>query len=83
MGLFNGPNSDANLDRRASLASRANDAANLLEAGDKQGALDELNSLLRKIDDESPPPDWMDDSPEKTDLANQVTDLITLIEISL
>ena len=49
---------------------------------DIEGAIDELTSLLEKIDGQEPPPDWMDDSPEKTDLAASVSLLIMLLMIS-
>ena len=45
------------------------------------GAIDKLSSLLDKIDGASPPPDWMEDSPEKTALANEVSSLIALLEL--
>ncbi len=83
MGLFNGPNDNANRGRRNALANRATDAANAIAAGDLQGAIDELTSLLEKIDGQSPPPDWMHDSTEKTALADDVELLISLLELEL
>ena len=77
---FSGPNSNANRGRRNSLANRADNAAKAIAAGDIQGAIDELMSLLARIDGQSPPPDWMDDSPEKTALADEVSLLILLLE---
>lgn len=83
LGVFNGPNNNANKGRQNSLANRAMAAAALIAEGDLQGAIDELTSLLEKIDGESPPPDWMDDSPEKTALADDVSLLIALLLFSL
>ncbi len=62
------------------LANRTTEAGNLIAAGDIQGAIDKLDSLLKKIDGEPSPPDWMEDSPEKTELAEGVGLLITLLE---
>ncbi len=79
LGLFNGPNNNANKGRRNALANRAVEAANLIAAGDIPGAIDELQSLLAKIDGQTPPPDWMDDSPEKSNLAGELSQLINVL----
>jgi hypothetical protein len=81
LSLFNGPNANANKGRRGSLANRASDAANAIAAGGYEAAIDHLSSLLDKIDDVSPPPDWMDPSPEKSALADEVRLLIALVEL--
>lgn len=79
LGEFTGPNNNAVEGRRNALSNRATEAANLIAAGDFDGAIDKLSSLLDKIDGLSPPPDWMDDSPEKTALADEVKLLIDLL----
>ena len=81
--LFTGKNNNANKGRRGALANRATEAGNLIAAGDIQGAIDKLDSLLQKIDGEPSPPDWMDDSPEETALAEDVSLLISLLELQL
>lgn len=81
LGMFNGPNNNANQGRRNALANRATEAANAIAAGDIQSAIDSLMSLLAKVDGQSPPPDWMDDSPQKTTLQGQLIFLITLLEL--
>jgi hypothetical protein len=48
-----------------------------------EGAIESLASLLDKIDDDSPPLDWTDDSPEKSALAEEVSLLITPLEMQL
>ncbi len=53
----------------------------MIAADDIQDAIDKLNSLLAKIDGEPSPPDWMEDSPEKTALAEEVGLLISLLEL--
>lgn len=80
-GLFNAPNNNANRGRRNSLANRATEAANAIAAGDIQGAIDKLVSLLQKVDGQSPPPDWMDESPEKELLRAEASLLIALLEL--
>lgn len=77
--MFSGKNNNANKGRRGALANRATEAANLIAAGDIQGAIDKLSSLLAKIDGEPSPPDWMEDSPVKTALAEEVRLLISLL----
>lgn len=77
--LFNGPNSKANRGRRNALANRAMDAANAIAAGDIDGAIDSLMSLLAKIDGQSPPPDWMDEAPQDTALGVEL--LIALLQL--
>ena len=47
-----------------------------------QEAIDELTSLLEKIDGQTPPPDWIDESTEKTALEVQVRLLIILLVLS-
>ncbi len=79
LGLFNGPNNNANKGRRNSLANRIRNAANALSDGDEATALDLLQGVLEKVDDVSPPPDWMDPSPEKTALRQDLEALIVLI----
>jgi hypothetical protein len=96
LSLLNGPNDNANKGRRNALANRATEAANKIAAaadaaaaGDDplhdqliQEAIDELTSLLEKIDGQTPPPDWIDESTEKTALEVQVRLLIILLVLS-
>lgn len=79
LSLFNGPNSKANSGRRNALANRAEDAAAAIALGDIQSALDLLNSLLDKVDDQAPPADWISPSTEKTNLAAEVQRVIDLL----
>jgi hypothetical protein len=82
LDLFNGPNNNANKGRRNSLVNRASGAANSIADEDFQEAIDRLTSLLQKVDGQSPPPDWMEeDSPDRADLAAEVTLLILLLEL--
>ncbi len=80
LSLFNGPNNNANKGRRNALANRATQAANCIGVGDYQCAIDQLESLLEKIDGLTPPPDWMDESPEKEALRDEVELLIALLQ---
>ena len=83
LSVFNGPNDNANSGRSNALANRATEAANAIAQGDIEGAIESLTSLLEKIDGETPPPDWMDDSDERTALAAEVSLLIALLECEL
>lgn len=73
------PSPNVGLARRNALANQANDAANALAAGDTPTALLILQGMLAKIDDLSPPPDWMESSPQKSALADDVRLLIALL----
>jgi hypothetical protein len=42
-------------------------------------AINVLNNLLGFVDGIIPPPDWMDDSDEKTEIANSLIDMIELL----
>jgi hypothetical protein len=79
LGLFNGPNNNANKGRRNSLANRACNAAKKIANGDFANAIDKLESLLAKIDGESPPPDWMNASAERDALVVDVALLNALL----
>ncbi len=81
LGNFTGPNNNANQGRRNALANKAQSAANFIAAGDYASAIAELESLLEKIDGIEPPPDWIADSQEKTDLREEVELLIALLEL--
>jgi hypothetical protein len=59
---FTGPNANANSGRQNSLSARVRNAANALEGGDEESAIELLISVLERVDGESPPADWMDDS---------------------
>lgn len=82
LSVFRGPNNKANSGLRKSLANRAIKAANAIASDDIEDAIDALDSLLNKIDGQAPPPDWMDDSQEKTDVAITVADLIVQLVAS-
>lgn len=82
-GLFDGPNPRSSTGRRTALSNRAQDAAEALDAGNVELAIERMESLLDRVDGVSPPPDWMPDSPEKTALAEEVLDLIDALVAEL
>jgi hypothetical protein len=83
LAVFDAPNQNAAKGRRNSLANRAAAAANAIADGAIQQAIDILTSLLEKVDGVTPPPDWLEDSAEKTEMANDVSQLISLLELEL
>jgi hypothetical protein len=83
LALFNGPNNNANSGRRNSLANRASGAAKQIAKGNFEQAIEKLESLLQKIDGESPPKDWMHDTLERQDLEDEVLLLIDLLAYEL
>jgi len=83
LAVFDAPNNNAAKGRRNSLANRAAAAANAIADGSIQQAIDILTSLLAKVDGVTPPPDWLVDSAEKTEMANDVSQLISLLQLEL
>ena len=79
VGLFSGPNDNARKGRQNSMSSRVRNAANAIAQDDDNGAVATLTSILKQIDGVSPPPDWMEGSPEKTVLAQAIAALIVLL----
>ncbi len=79
LSLFNGPNDNANQGRRNSLANLCRNAANAIADGHFNSALALLTAALEKVDGDEPVPDWMFDSPEKTNLASDLSQLINLL----
>ena len=77
--MFNGPNNNANKGRRNALANRACNAANRISNSNPTGAIESLQSALAKLDGDAQVPDWMDNSPEKTDVAANLALLIYLL----
>jgi hypothetical protein len=49
----------------------------------RTGAIETLTSLLEKVDGQSPPPDWMGESPEQAALAAEVNLLLGLLALAL
>jgi hypothetical protein len=76
---FNGPNNNANAGRRNSLAGRCSKAANRIGNVNVNSAIALLESVLAKIDGDDSQADWIDDSPVKTALADDVNLLIALL----
>jgi hypothetical protein len=79
LALFTGPNDNANAGRRNALANRANAAANEVADGNYAEAMDVLISLLDRVDGTEPPPDWMEDSAEKSEIVARIGELTTLV----
>ena len=59
------------------------EAANLVADGDIQGAIDELEKVLRRLDGDTSPPDWLEDSTKKDELRQAVELLIALLQLDL
>ena len=74
-------NNNAAKGRRNALSNKLNSAANEISAGNYEQALKSLTSLLKKLDDNDKPKDWMITSHEKTLLASDIEQMIYLIEV--
>jgi len=55
---FDAPNNNARKGRRNAMCNKLNSAAKRVSSGDYESAEDKLESLLQKLDDDTPP-DWM------------------------
>jgi hypothetical protein len=78
--LFDAPNNNARKGRRGAMSNKVSAAANAVAAGDIQGAIDELNDLLLKLDDLPKPKDWMlAGTPEKALVVNWIQSDLALL----
>lgn len=76
---FTGSTANASKGRRNSLFNRATEASNLIAEGDYAGAAESLRSLLRKVDGQKSPPDWIEPGIEQQELKEAVSLLIELL----
>ena len=81
LSLFDAPNNNARKGRRNAMCNKLNQAANMTEADDFTGAIDELTSLLAKLDGDPHLPDWMIESSEKDQLRGDIEAAILLLEL--
>ncbi|MHC5001641.1 MAG: hypothetical protein ACYTJ0_00820 [Planctomycetota bacterium] len=81
---FSAPNNNARKGRRNAMCNKLSSAANAIAAGSPLEALDELLSLLQKIDGEAQPHDWMAaNTDDAANVREEVELLIFLIELEL
>ncbi len=81
LSVFEGRNNRAKRGRRIALTNLAFVASLLLDNNRDQAAEQLLEALLKKVDGEPHPRDWMADSPEKDAIAAETETLINLIEL--
>lgn len=79
LSVFDAPNNNARAGRRNAISNKLTSAANNLASGDIFSALDELSSLLQKLDGDPSPTDWMVEGPDKEALYADVLQLIFLL----
>jgi hypothetical protein len=80
LSLFDTGNGNRARGRRNAMSNKAGAAANGVAAGGYAGAIEQLESLLAKVDGAPEPPDWMIDSPEKEAIEAEILALIVLLE---
>lgn len=78
LAVFDAPNANAAKGRRNAISSRVTSAANLYALGDIQGTIEELQTLLAKLDGDSTPPDWLL-NPDRDALYDYIDLLIILM----
>lgn len=81
LSLFDAPNNNARAGRRNAMSNKLTSAANKVASGDRFGAIDDLTSLLQKLDGDPSPPDWMVDGTAKDALRDEILLLIALLSI--
>jgi len=79
LSKFDAPNSNAAKGRRKAMSNKLNAAANLTAEGDHAGAIDELLSILQKLDGDPNPPDWMFPGTCRDDLRDEIAEMIALL----
>ena len=79
LGLFTGPNDNADLGRRNSLSTRVRNAANAIASGDRAAARAILESVAEKLDGAEPPEDWIAASIERDLIALFISILVGLL----
>ncbi|MEE8155544.1 MAG: SBBP repeat-containing protein [Phycisphaerales bacterium] len=80
LGLIDAPNDNAAKGRRNAMSNKLTSAANAVAAGGVDGAIDQLLSLLAKLDGNPQPKDWMTESDERDVLVLEIGTLIILLE---
>jgi hypothetical protein len=83
LSLIDAKNNNAAKGRRNAMCNKLNAVANATAAGDIADAIDQLTSLLAKLDGSPQPKDWMVDSAERDQLRADMEDLILLLEYLL
>jgi hypothetical protein len=77
---FDGKNDHQRESRQKHMVKMAEKAAKELSKGHADKALRELNDLLERVDNEPDPDDWMVESQDRSDIADEVALLIDLIQ---
>ena len=78
LGLFSGPNTNANSGRRNSMSSRVRNVANAIAQGNNTAAVALLNTVLAQVDGEGSD-DWMFPSANRDALFNCLLSLIAVL----
>lgn len=76
---FDAPNANAAKGRRKAMSNMLTAAANLTAEGDYAGAIEQLLSLLQKLDGEASPPDWLYPSQCRDDLRDGIEEMIAAL----
>jgi hypothetical protein len=79
LGLIEASNENQAAGRCNALSNKVRAAANAVAADDASNAIDQLQSLLDKIDGDPTPPDWVVDGPQKQELRADVELYIDLL----
>lgn len=78
---FEGPNDNAKKGRRNALFTRVGSAANSMRRLEFIGAAELLRNVLAKVDGQSPSPDWMGPSSERSFVRDELILLLSLLAL--
>jgi len=76
---FDAPNQNAAGGRQNAMSNKVMAAANAIRGEDFEDAIDELSSLLGKLDGEPDPPDWMHPGTARDDIREAIEDAIAIL----
>jgi hypothetical protein len=79
LALFDAPNNNARAGRRNAISNKLTSAANEVAASNRFAAIEELTSLLQKLDGAPSPADWMVAGPQKDAMYSEAQFQITLL----
>ncbi len=83
LSVIDAKNNNARKGRRNAMCNKLSAAANATASGDIQSAIDQLTSLLAKVDGDPQPKDWMVASPQKDFLRDELAGVVILLEFLL
>jgi len=80
LSLIDANNDNARAGRQNAMCNKVNAAANAVAAENYQGAVEQVGSLLAKLDGDPHPADWMVNSEERNDFRSELETMLVLLQ---